>query len=138
MSATQYPDSTDDRHFLKRTLSIYGNQRARAKKDHQTLGYTLAELRAKANHAVTCCYCGCCLTTENLSVDHRKPVSRGGGWELANMQIVCRHCNECKHVLDHAEFGQLMAVVLRLSPQAQSSVLTRLRRGPIYRGKRGR
>lgn len=125
--------------FLKRTANIYGNQRKRATKDYQQLGYTLEELRCKAREAVTCCYCGVVLTTESLSLDHRKPISRGGSWALENLTVVCLRCNHVKGCLNHEEFGALMAVILRLSPQAQTSVLSRLRAGAVRiyaRGKR--
>lgn len=125
----------DERLFLKRTGNIFSNQRKRAAKDYQRLGYTLAELRQKARVASNCPFCQCCLTTECFSLDHRKPVARGGSWNLDNLAVCCRRCNEVKHVLDNDEMAALIAVVLRMSPQAQSSIFTRLRAGPVYRGK---
>ena len=121
--------------FLKRTSQLFRNHKARAARDHLRLGYTLEEIRSKARAAVTCPYCQRCLTTESFSLDHRKPVARGGAWTMQNLEVCCRRCNEAKHVLDNEEMAALMVVVLRMSPQAQSSIFTRLRAGPVYRGK---
>jgi 5-methylcytosine-specific restriction endonuclease McrA len=37
--------------------------------------------------------CQNCNSKENLELDHKKPVSRGGGNNLDNLQILCRDCN---------------------------------------------
>lgn len=40
--------------------------------------------------------CKQCGTEENLSIDHIKPVLRGGGNELDNLQCLCKSCNSKK------------------------------------------
>lgn len=42
----------------------------------------------KCGHA--CVHCG---ATKQLQVDHIRPVSRGGGNDEDNLQILCRLCN---------------------------------------------
>jgi 5-methylcytosine-specific restriction endonuclease McrA len=127
--------------FLRRTSQAYRNEKKRAAKCHLELKYTLEELRSKARGAVACPYCGMILTEKDLSFDHMMPVARRADaytWTLANTIPCCQRCNQCKSVLDHDEFKGLLAVVLRMSPQAQTSVLSRLRAGAarIYgRGK---
>lgn len=37
-----------------------------------------------------CAYCG---SSDNLSIDHVKPVSKGGGNERTNLQCLCLPCN---------------------------------------------
>ena len=128
--------------FKKRSANSFRHQRERAAKDHLRLGYTLEELRAKARSAVSCCYCQCVLTAENFSADHMMPIARKTDsftWTLLNTAFVCLRCNEVKGALTHSEFADLMAVVLRLPPQAQNSILSRLRAGAVRiyaRGKR--
>ena len=42
---------------------------------------------------------GCCVvcsTTEQLTIDHKKPVSRGGTNHINNLQCMCRSCNSRK------------------------------------------
>lgn len=46
-----------------------------------------------------CVWCG---QTENLSLDHIVPVSKGGGDERSNLQTLCRSCNSRKHNKDDA------------------------------------
>lgn len=41
----------------------------------------------------TCQHCG---TTEELSIDHIVPRSRGGSNERGNLQVLCRRCNTSK------------------------------------------
>lgn len=40
--------------------------------------------------------CAACGATERLSVDHIRPVSKGGQDHYANLQILCRPCNSSK------------------------------------------
>lgn len=38
-------------------------------------------------------YCLFCGSTEKLTIDHIKPVSKGGGNEIENLQCLCFPCN---------------------------------------------
>ena len=49
------------------------------------------------NAAKRCPDCKCILTSDNRSVDHIYPLSRGGLHTLFNVRIVCRSCNSRKH-----------------------------------------
>ena len=49
------------------------------------------ELLEEANHK-----CLCCGTTENLSLDHIIPISKGGLNVKENSQVLCRACNSKK------------------------------------------
>ncbi len=40
--------------------------------------------------------CVLCKATEKLTIDHIKPISKGGGDELENLQIMCKTCNSRK------------------------------------------
>lgn len=51
-------------------------------------------LRAKVLAVGVCLFCG---ATEKLSVDHIKPVIRGGTNDESNLQCLCRSCNSRKH-----------------------------------------
>lgn len=44
--------------------------------------------------AARCVVCG---SFSNLSVDHVKPLSKGGTNEASNLQIMCRKCNSRKN-----------------------------------------
>lgn len=41
-------------------------------------------------------FCAHCKSTENLEVDHIRPVSLGGSSERDNLQALCRTCNRSK------------------------------------------
>ena len=40
--------------------------------------------------------CAKCGSTQNITVDHIKPVSKGGGNEIDNLQFLCWPCNHRK------------------------------------------
>ena len=44
-------------------------------------------------HGKTCLNCG---TTENISLDHVIPVSKGGMNDISNLQPLCKSCNSKK------------------------------------------
>lgn len=50
-----------------------------------------------------CVYCGVLLSSK-YHIDHKLPVSRGGGNELENLQITCPRCNTQKHAKTHEEY----------------------------------
>ena len=50
-------------------------------------------MRLVARDGYQCAHCG---TTEQLTIDHVTPVSKGGLSELDNLQILCKPCNTAK------------------------------------------
>jgi len=40
--------------------------------------------------------CSCCDTSKDLQIDHIRPVSKGGGNEPENLQLLCGACNKSK------------------------------------------
>lgn len=40
--------------------------------------------------------CLCCGTKENITIDHIRPRSQGGGHSLSNLQTLCLSCNSKK------------------------------------------
>jgi len=53
----------------------------------------MKELFEKEPTPHRCKFCG---STENLEIDHIKPLSRGGSNDLVNLQILCKPCNRKK------------------------------------------
>ena len=51
-----------------------------------------------------CNYCGRTHRIRFLEVDHKWPVSRGGGDEIANLQLLCTPCNMRKGIQSDEEF----------------------------------
>lgn len=52
-----------------------------------------AATRRLVIEAGRCSYCG---ATDELEIDHIRPVSKGGGNEIRNLQLLCRDCNREK------------------------------------------
>lgn len=51
-----------------------------------------------------CAYCGRTHRWDYLEIDHKHPVSRGGGDEIANLQLLCSPCNMRKGIQSDEEF----------------------------------
>jgi 5-methylcytosine-specific restriction endonuclease McrA len=54
--------------------------------------------------------CGYCRSRENITVDHRTPISRGGTNTIANLIPACLSCNSRKSDRTEDEFRHTMAV----------------------------
>lgn len=52
-------------------------------------------------HGKSCISCG---SSENITIDHIVPVSRGGKDEIKNLQPLCRSCNSKKGAMSNAKF----------------------------------
>ena len=59
-----------------------------------------------------CAYCGRTLRRGRLEIDHRTPLSRGGGNGLDNLQLLCRPCNMRKGIQSDGEFRRRYRQVL--------------------------
>lgn len=58
----------------------------------------------KRRDGYCCVYCG---ATEDLTIDHVVPLSKGGPTDASNCQTACRTCNQAKGSLSLAEFLDL-------------------------------
>lgn len=47
--------------------------------------------------------CRYCLSTENLTIDHKIPKSQGGTDDTKNLQCLCKSCNTMKSSLSHRQ-----------------------------------
>ncbi|NJL62327.1 MAG: HNH endonuclease [Methylacidiphilales bacterium] len=43
-----------------------------------------------------CWWCGCYLPSEELTIDHLKPKSKGGSDSLENLRLACFQCNNSR------------------------------------------
>jgi len=55
-----------------------------------------------------CYYCGVDLSTENLDLDHKTPLSRDGHHNLSNVCFSCRDCNVLKGTRTEKEFADFI------------------------------
>ncbi|MFW6173236.1 MAG: HNH endonuclease [Elusimicrobiota bacterium] len=58
-----------------------------------------------------CPYCGEIITTENMSLDHMNPQTKGGSNSLDNLHIVDNICNRRKGELTHEEYKSLINLI---------------------------
>ncbi len=68
-----------------------------------------------------CFYCGWTHRIDYLEIDHKQPVSRGGGNEMANLQLLCIPCNMRKGIQNDEEFRDRY---WRLLPEDDSIPIT--------------
>lgn len=101
-------------HSRKKLRESY--RRNRAKRITEQIAIRAARAGAKGNHSIAewksvlrhwkrhCAYCGIRLTNQNISRDHRIPLSRGGTNDIRNILPSCLSCNHRKHTMTDAEF----------------------------------
>ncbi|MBL8797365.1 MAG: HNH endonuclease [Planctomycetia bacterium] len=114
--------------FIKRTHCIYHHQKKRAK---DALDYQLPEFRQLVQQTLgaPCPYCDVALTVFNFSVDHVRPLSRGGSHAIGNLALCCERCNQIKGMMTDGEFCELIDMIRCWEPQVRTNLLARLRAG---------
>jgi 5-methylcytosine-specific restriction endonuclease McrA len=67
---------------------------------------TVTRAVIQALHATRrCAYCRRRIVRRQRTIDHKLPLSRGGGHTAGNLVMACRTCNGRKGNLTAAEFG---------------------------------
>lgn len=61
-----------------------------------------------SQHNWKCYLCGCSLTVETVTMDHKTPLSRGGTNEPVNLAPCCSICNCRKHSKTEAEYRAIL------------------------------
>ncbi len=59
----------------------------------------------------TCHYCGKHVGQENLTMDHKIPLARGGLSEKINLVPCCKECNSRKKYMLPAEWAEYLEIV---------------------------
>lgn len=52
--------------------------------------------------------CRYCRAKENLTIDHKIPIARGGTDELNNLQCLCMRCNGIKSSVTDSEIKRIV------------------------------
>lgn len=63
-----------------------------------------------------CHYCGCELTLETMTIDHKIPRSAGGKTVVANLAAACEPCNKAKADRPYASFKTVRHVAKLAKP----------------------
>lgn len=88
----RYTQNHKEKIYLK-------NHRRRIKVKSNTL--VVLDKEIKRLYSSNCIHCG---TTENITMDHLIPVSRGGRHSIGNLVPMCRSCNSRKGKRLYAEW----------------------------------
>lgn len=85
-----------------------------------------------------CKYCHREVTIFNFSIDHSKPISRGGERGLDNCTLICKTCNLTKGDFTHDEFERIVDFAKTGGEEFHKHFLGKLRMGGIIfnRGRR--
>lgn len=62
-------------------------------------------------HGWRCIYCRALLTRKTVTIEHRKPLSKGGSNWPANLGPCCRQCNQSKNKKSETEFRAYLATL---------------------------
>ena len=83
---------------------------------------TIEEFRRKLERqGYRCALTGRPLTPDNCSIDHKKPLSRGGGNSARNLHLVVSEANRAKGGMDIAEFKNLCVDVAKQGGKANGN-----------------
>lgn len=94
--------------FMAATLKRGAVGRVRATGSASAACFTRADLdRMMIKQEGLCTYCGCSLA-RGYHIEHKRPISRGGGNEPENVHLTCETCNLRKGRLTHDEFVKKM------------------------------
>lgn len=65
-----------------------------------------SELRRRVieRDGMRCQYCSAQVTADNLHIDHKQPLYRGGKSDLSNLVVACAACNMSKGSWEHDEW----------------------------------
>lgn len=102
--------------------AVYGS-RARARRQGLPAVLTVAEwLDILIASEGKCSYCAKVVGVQALVLEHRMPVSRGGGTTAENVTPSCSKCNGMKHRSSSAEFGNNIGKGSPICPDCHQSM----------------
>lgn len=123
----------------RRSGKIYNGMKARAAKQYSKMPFTLAEFRDwlvmkfGPNGEARCEYSGEMILVENFSVDHRRPLSRGGCFTVGNLALCSEKQNLRKGNMTKEEYDQFCSHVSRYAPEVQTAIWRKLEVGDVQR-----
>lgn len=92
------------------------------------VAWLIAKSEGATGEVWRCAYCGLHLAIDDLELDHREPLSRGGTNDLSNLTVSCKPDNLQKGELTEAEYRLLREGVLSsFGTKAQQTIFTALR-----------
>lgn len=53
-----------------------------------------------------CCFCSRTLIFSDATLEHVRPLSKGGGWSVDNIRLSCSGCNTDRGVQDFVTYRQ--------------------------------
>lgn len=81
-----------------------------------------------------CTYCRSLVSECDITVDHDRPVSRGGTATRVNLKPACELCNRRKGEMSGAVYAMLLKFVqLNMTPQDQTYLWSKLSQRPARR-----
>jgi 5-methylcytosine-specific restriction endonuclease McrA len=71
----------------------------------------------RANHVCEYCQIPATFSTSSFSIEHIKPIAKGGENNIENLAYACQGCNNIKFTKTHAEDPESGAVVPLFNPR---------------------
>jgi 5-methylcytosine-specific restriction endonuclease McrA len=91
----------------------------------ELLGFTSFEQFVHSYYGEPCHYCGEILTVENISLEHKTPLKRGGTNHPGNLECITKICNRRKGEFTEKEYNELLSWTAQF-PEMRAILLRRL------------
>lgn len=116
---------------------LRSNWKQRAKKYGLDVSFKSSEIKAwlESKRPFKCYYTGEPIGDNDIGIDHKTPISRGGTFDFDNLVVTSKYVNGAKGEMTDEEFWELLNVIVKWKDKGKS-LLMRLRvSGSMYKGK---
>lgn len=104
-------DTTPDELYPLLSEDVFRREKTRAKELRQSAWWK------KKRSSGICYYCKKKFRPDELTMDHKIPLSRGGRSDKENLVPCCKECNNKKKYLLPAEWTEYLESLIKSSPE---------------------
>jgi len=79
---------------------------------------------SRGKEIVSCCFCKQKTNIKNITLEHIIPLYYKGGWNIENLALSCKQCNQERGILSFEEFKSWKRGQLDRPPRDYNSLLT--------------
>lgn len=78
---------------------------------------------ARGKTIASCCFCKRKINIKSLTLEHIIPIAYGGRWNIENLALSCKECNQERGILSFEEFKSWKRGYLKRDPRDLNKLL---------------